>query len=50
MVKFNNRGNHFFIEVIPDINEKGEWQGPLLHYIAIRRIEFKGCPVEVVDG
>ena len=27
MVKFNNRGNHFFIEVIPDINEKGEWQG-----------------------
>ena len=27
MKKFNNRGNHFFIEIIPDISEKGEWQG-----------------------
>ena len=38
--QFNNRGNHFFIEVIPDINEKGEWQGQYQLAIQARRLNI----------
>ena len=37
---FNNRGNHFFIEVIPDINNKGEWQGQYQLAIQARRLKI----------
>ena len=38
---FNNRGNHFFIEVIPDINNKGEWQGQ--YQLAIEQVCQMAC-------
>ena len=25
--KYDNKGNQFFIEVIPDIDDEGEWLG-----------------------
>lgn len=38
--QFNNRGNHFFIEVIPDIDEKGQWQGQYQLAIQARRLNI----------
>ena len=27
MIKFDNKGNEFFVEIIPDITDNGEWKG-----------------------
>ena len=27
MIKFDNKGNQFFVEIIPDITDDGEWKG-----------------------
>ena len=37
MTHYNNRGNHFFIEVIPSIDEKGQWDGKYQLAIQARR-------------
>ena len=35
--KYDNKGNQFFIEVIPDINDEGEWLGRYNLAINVRR-------------
>ena len=36
-------------EAKPWLFDEEGWQGPSLHYIALRRIEFKGCQLEVIE-
>ena len=38
--QFNNRGNHFFIEIIPNIDEKGNWEGQYQLAIQARRLNI----------
>ena len=35
--KYDNKGNQFFIEVIPDIDDEGEWLGRYNLAINVRR-------------
>lgn len=37
MDDFKSRGNHFFIEVIPNVSEEGEWEGQYKLAIQARR-------------
>lgn len=37
MTQYNNRGNHFFVEVIPSIDEQGYWDGKYQLAIQARR-------------
>ena len=40
MKTFDNKGNHFFIEIIPDINDKGAWKGQYQMAIQARRLNL----------
>jgi len=37
MEKCDNKGNHFFVEIIPSIDDRGDWDGKFQLAIQIRR-------------
>lgn len=40
MKTFDNKGNHFFIEIIPEINNEGAWKGKYQMAIQARRLNI----------
>lgn len=40
MKAFDNKGNHFFIEIIPDIDNNGSWKGKYQMAIQARRLNI----------